>query len=66
MQFCAKSSSKCVSATGSIVDTPTNGGLRVSVAVNLTEDRKYSTSLLALCCGGVVQQSQPVEISEDN
>ena len=42
-----------------------DGGRRVVASFNnLVEDRKYSASVHVQYDGGVVQHSQPVEISE--
>ena len=55
--------SSCVSAPG--VLSSTNGVRRVMATfTNLEENRKYSASVHVQYNGGVVQQSQPVEISE--
>ena len=61
----ACNSSSCISATG-IVNMSDDGVRRVVMATftNLEENRKYSASVHVQYIGGVVQQSQPVEISE--
>ena len=60
----ACNSSFCVSVTG-IMNISADGMRRViSTFTNLEENRKYSASVHVKYNGGVVQQSQPVEISE--
>ena len=57
-------SSSCVSVTG-IMNMSADGVRRVMATfTNLEENRKYSASVHVQYNGGVVQQSQPVEISE--
>ena len=57
-------SSSCVDVTG-IMNMSTDGMRRVMATfTNLEENRKYSASVHVQYNGGVVQQSQPVEISE--
>ena len=57
-------SSSCVNVTG-IVNMSADGVRRVMATfTNLEENRKYSASVHVRYNGGVVQQSQPVEISE--
>ena len=57
-------SSTCVSVTG-IMNMSADGVRRVMATfTNLEENRKYSASVHVQYNGGVVQQSQPVEISE--
>ena len=59
----ACNSSFCVSAPG--VLSSTDDVRRVMATfTNLEENRKYSASVHVQYNGGVVQQSQPVEISE--
>ena len=57
-------SSSCVNVTG-IINVSADGVRRVMATfTNLEENRKYSASVHVQYNGGVVQQSQPVEISE--
>ena len=57
-------SSSCVSVTG-ITNMSADGARRVMATfTDLEENRKYSASVHVQYNGGVVQQSQPVEISE--
>ena len=57
-------SSSCVSVTG-IMNMSADGVRRVMATfTNLEENRKYSASVHVQYNGGVVQQSQPVEINE--
>ena len=56
--------SSCVSVTG-IINMSADGVRRVMATFdNLEENRKYSASVHVQYNGGVVQQSQPVEISK--
>ena len=60
----ACNSSSCVNVTG-IMNMSADGVRRVMATfTNLEENRKYSASVHVQYNGGVVQQSQPVEISE--
>ena len=55
--------SSCVSTSGIL--SSADGVRRVMATfTNLEENRKYSASVHVQYNGGVVQQSQPVEISE--
>ena len=57
-------SSSCVNVTG-IMNMSADGVRRVMATfTNLEENRKYSASVHVQYNGGVVQQSQSVEISE--
>ena len=59
----ACTSSFCVSSPGIL--SSVDGVRRVMATfTNLEENRKYSASVHVQYNGGVVQQSQPVEISE--
>ena len=61
----ACNSSSCVSTSDVVLLTSTDGVRRVMATfTNLEENRKYSASVHVQYNGGVVQQSQPVEISE--
>ena len=54
----------CISAHG-VISMSADGVRRVMATfTNLEENRKYSASVHVQYNGGVVQQSQPVEISE--
>ena len=60
----ACNSSYCVSVTG-IMNMSADGVRRVMATfTNLEENRKYSASVHVQYNGGMVQQSQSVEISE--
>ena len=57
-------SSSCVSVPG-VLNTSADGVRRViATFTNLEENRKYLASVHVQYNGGVVQQSQPVEISK--
>ena len=63
----ACNSSSCVSVTGIMnmsADDVMPRRVVVATFTNLEENRKYSASVQIQYNGGVVQQSQPVEISE--
>ena len=58
-------SSSCVNVIGIVNMSAADGVRRVMATfTNLEENRKYSASVHVQYNGGVVQQSQPVEISE--
>ena len=57
--------SSCSIITNDTVDMLSNGERRVMATfTDLMENRKYTATLNINYNGGVVQQSQPVEISE--
>ena len=61
----ACNSSSCVSTSYVVLLPSTDVVRRVMLTfTNLEENRKYSASVHVQYNGGVVQQSQPVEISE--
>ena len=56
--------SSCTSTNGTVSMLPDGEGRVMATFTDLMENRKYAATLNIHYNGGVVQQSQPVEISE--